>query len=85
MKKTLYRTQILVEFISDEPINSDSDLDALVYEASEGSLSMRTTDKVQNKPIKGMAAVRALDAHGTDYEFFGIDNKGNATDEDEEE
>jgi len=67
----------MVEFISEYPINSDSDMSALVNEAETGDLSMRTTDKVSNKPIKGKAAVKALGEHGTDCEFFMIDSNGN--------
>ena len=77
MKKKLYKTQILVEFISEYPINSDSDMSSLINEAENGDLSMRTTDKLSNKVIKGKQAVKALDEHGTDNEFFGIDSEGN--------
>lgn len=77
MKKTIYKTVIQVEFLSEYPIDSNSDMSALIYEAEEGDLSMRTTDKVSNKPIKGKSAVKALKDHGTDLEFFMIDENGN--------
>lgn len=77
MKKTIYKTVIQIELLSEEPIDSSSDMSALIYEAEEGELSMRTIDKVDNKPLKGKSAVKALKEHGTDLEFFKMDENGN--------
>jgi len=76
MKKTLFKTQFLVEFISDEPIE-DENLSELVDAATFGELSMIKMDVVKNEPIKGKEAVENIKKHGTDTEFFGIDEKGN--------
>ena len=77
MKKTLYVNRILLEFVSEEPIDSDTKMETLIEDAVSGDLSMITFDKVVNKPVKGMRAVKVLDEHGTDYEFFGMDKFGN--------
>lgn len=77
MKKTLYKTVVVVEVLSEEPIGGKMTLSDVLYECEEGSMSMLTLDKVCDKPIKGVKAVKELDLHGTDYEFFGMDSKGN--------
>lgn len=81
-KKTLYRTVVTLEFLSEEPIN-DMSLEDMVYQASEGDLSMRTKDKVVGRPIVGNMAVKALGEHGTDLEFFNIDSRGYDTQDDD--
>jgi len=83
-KKTLYKTVVTLEFLSDEPINEMS-LEDMVYQASEGDLSLRTKDKVSDKPIIGKMAVKALAEHGTDLEFFNIDSRGYDTQDDDYE
>lgn len=77
MKKTIYKTVIQIELLSEYPIDSSSDMSALINEAETGDLSMRTIDKVSNKPIKGKKAIEALAEHGTDLAFFMMDENGN--------
>lgn len=76
MKKTIYKSTFIVEVLSDQPIESMSLID-IAEGGVDGDLSIITTDKVNNKPVKGIFAVRELQKHGSDTEFFGMDSKGN--------
>ena len=80
MKKTLYKTVIVVEVLTEEPIGSGMSLSDIVSEGDIGSFSILTYDKVNDKPIKGIRAVKEMKLHGSDTEFFMMDEKGNEID-----
>jgi hypothetical protein len=77
MKKTIYKTVFTVEVLSDEPIGSGMSLSDIASEGDDGSLSIMTKDVYNDKPIKGIRAVRELEKQGTDPEFFMMDDQGN--------
>lgn len=77
MKKKLYKSVIIVEVLSEEPIESSQSLADIVSEGDTGSYSIMSYDKINNKEIKGIRAVREMKLHGSDVEFFGMDSKGN--------
>jgi hypothetical protein len=81
-KKTLYKTVVRLEFLSEEPIG-DMSMEDMIYNASEGDLSLLTEVMVLDKPIIGKMAVKELENHGTDLEFFNIDSRGYDTQDDD--
>jgi hypothetical protein len=83
MKKTIYKTVIQLEFLSEEPFDVNSDLENLIYEGYEGDLSMYRAPIMSNKPIKGKRAVAELEKHSSSFEFFEMDEEGNKIDDDE--
>lgn len=81
MKKTIYKTVIVVEVLSEEPIGSEMNLSEIVEEGETGSFSIMTYDKINDKPLKGIRAVREMNLHGSDVSFFGMDEKGNVSED----
>lgn len=79
-KKTLYRSVIQLEILSEEPIESMS-LEEIAEECVNGSFSGVHEFKVQNQVVKGIKAARLTIAQGSNTEFFGMDDKGNELDE----
>jgi hypothetical protein len=51
MKKQLYRTVILIEVLSEEPIPEHSSLDDIVGECNDGEFSCIVNTLICNKPI----------------------------------
>lgn len=82
MKKKLYKSVIVIEVLSEEPIESSQSLSDIVSEGDTGSYSIMSYDKINNKEIKGIKAVREMKLHGSDVEFFGMDERGNDISED---
>jgi hypothetical protein len=79
-KKTIYRTVLMLEVLSPDPITDGISLETIVYESMEGSFSLGMSTKVDNQPVEGAKAVRIIKAHGSDPEFFQMDNDGNDID-----
>lgn len=82
-KKVLYRTVIQIEVLSEEPIPEDMELNDILYKCSEGAYSCRTKDLVENKEVVGKRAVKMLEEHGSDPEFFQMDSRGYDTSDDD--
>lgn len=83
MEKKLYRTVIRFEVLSDEPIDiANMNLSNIVNETIFGGWSGNVQIKTENEVIRGRDAVLCVLEHGTDPEFFGMDNDGNETDYD---
>lgn len=76
MKKTIYKNVFIVEVLSEEPIENMELID-IANEGVDGRFSIITHDKINDKEIKGIRAVREMDKHGSCVEFFGMDNNGN--------
>ena len=79
-KKTIYKTVIQIEFLSDEPLNDNDNLDDLIYRAYQGDLSSKESTVLLNRPLNGRQAVNAIKNQGSDTEFFGIDSRGEEID-----
>ena len=79
-KKTIYKTIIQVEVLSEEPIHESMSLDQIEEECNTGSFSGIHTIIVSNKPIKGIAAVKEMRKQGSSPEFFQMDENGNDID-----
>jgi hypothetical protein len=84
-KKTLYRSVISFEVISEEPIPDGMTLGDIQDECDEGSYSGAHEYKVQNQPVIGKRAVKLVVAQGSDPEFFQMDSNGNDLNEDEDD
>ena len=76
MKKTIYKTKVTIEILSDEPVNDNISLKDIQYEITDGQWSGKITHG-ESKPLKGKPAVKEILNHGTDPEFFFMDDKGN--------
>jgi len=74
-KKTLYRNVIVLEVLSEEPINGMS-IDDIQDECQNGSFSGIHHFKVTNRALIGGVAVKECLKHGTDVEFFQMDANG---------
>ena len=81
MKKTIYRTVIKLEVLSDDPIPAGMTLGNIIEESIEGEFSTASEITVDNKPISGKKAVNHILNQGSDTSFFGMDDNGNETDE----
>jgi hypothetical protein len=84
-KKTLYRTLIQVEVLSEEPIPEDMTLDQIEEECNTGSFSGVHDYIVRNKKVKGIEAVTLVLKQGSSPDFFQMDENGNDLKEQEEE
>lgn len=81
MKKKLYRTIIQFEVLSEDPIDSNNiSLADIVYETMDGDWSGNIQFQKENEAVTGKDAVKLVLDHGTDPEFFGMDNDGNEID-----
>jgi hypothetical protein len=78
MKKTIYKTIIMVEILSESPIEHSMLLSEIASEGDDGCFCLSTKDtKISNKPFKGIRAVRELENQGSYAGFFNMDEKGN--------
>ena len=75
-KKTIYKTIIRVEVLSDSPIG-DVDMQTIVNETENGDWSGKNYTVIQDKPLTGKKAVDAVLEQGSDTEFFQMDEDGN--------
>jgi hypothetical protein len=79
--KKLYRTVIQIEVLSDEPYNG-SDLETIAYDITDGHCSGLISDVTRNQILEGSDAVAEVRKHGTDLEFFDMDENGTELDVD---
>jgi hypothetical protein len=77
MKKTIYKSVIQIEVLTEEPIDKNTSLIYIFHEAEFGSYSMIRINKELNKPLKGIGAAREIRNQGTNIGFFGMDENGN--------
>ena len=84
MKKTIYRTVLMVEVLSEEPIPTTMSLGDIAADGDYGEYSLMYTRKVDNKPVSGKAAANLVQRQGSDTEFFNMDLLGNDIIEDDE-
>lgn len=79
MKKTIYKTVIQIEILSDEPIEAPETLtlDQIDYEITGGAWSGDRKVTTANKPLKGVKAADAVLNQGSSPDFFQMDEAGN--------
>ena len=77
MKKKLYKTIVTFEVLSSEPISGDATIDDLLYECDNGECSGYFPAAEMNIELEGEDAVNEVKKHGTDAEFFLMDENGN--------
>ena len=78
MKKAkIYKTVIQIKVLSLEPISNDEPLSSIIYEGADGGYSLIREDKILNRPIKGIKAVKEIINQGSDPVFFMMDENGN--------
>jgi len=75
MKKKLYKSIFTLEVLSEEPISEYDELHNIIYECDTGMYSGFREDIV-NIEIEGKDAVKEVEKHGTDLDFFQMDENG---------
>lgn len=75
-KKTLYKSILKIEILSDEPIPEETSLQKILHETDEGMWSGKREWNDRNVQVTGINAVKECDKHGTDTDFFYMDGKG---------
>lgn len=78
--RKFYKTKIVVEVLSEAPVNFDS-LEEVAYSITDGGCSGQW-NVVKTTELNGKQIVKALDAQGSASEFFMLDDKGNDLSED---
>jgi len=76
-KKTIYRTVIEIEVLSDEPIPEGMSLNDIEDECNEGSFSGVHDYKIRNEKLVGQDAANATLKQGSSPDFFQMDENGN--------
>jgi hypothetical protein len=77
MKKTIYKTTILLEILHE--IKGEVDgmgMEAIAREMMDGSFSGASTITEDSIPLEGEEAVKHIIGQGSDPEFFGMDKNG---------
>jgi hypothetical protein len=83
MHKTIYRTVIRYEVLSETPIPDNMTMGDIERECDEGEYSGKFLDnEATNEPLTGKVAADKVKEHGTDTEFFNMDAEGNDIDAD---
>jgi len=73
-KKTLYKTTYTIEVLTEENVNYDlSDLSDVITDGEASGHEFRT----KTVKVVGKDAVKECKKHGTDPEFFQMDEEGN--------
>ena len=80
LDRKYYKTQILVEIVSEEPIDDGIGLGDLVRDCVDGPHSFEWNFVNNSEVITGQHASSILQHHGSDPEFFRLDDKGNELD-----
>lgn len=84
--KTIYKTTIKVEILTDEPVDfGQESLKSICYEMDEGEWSGKIDIVKQNTQLKGKKAVSEVKKQGSDPSFFNLDEDGNDLDEEVED
>jgi len=85
-KKKIYRTIIQIEVLSEKQFPKDGlSLSDIEYEITDGDCSGKIETTLLNEEIIGERAVAFVKAHGSDSEFFQMDEEGNELDESDED
>lgn len=77
MKKTIYKSVLTIEVLSDIPLPENVSLTDIVYEITDGDMSGLVNWKKRNIPIKGKKAIKEVVLQGSDPGFFNMDENGN--------
>lgn len=84
-ERKFYKTVIQVEVLSEEPFEFE-DLEEVRYEIKYGECSGKIDTIVSNEELDGPTTAKALIAHASEPEYFGLDKNGNdAVDVDEDD
>ena len=76
MAKKIYKTIVQVEILSDEPyiVGSIDDIARDISSGGESGYSEVIEDRIE---LSGKKAVKEIKKHGSDPEFFSMDEDGN--------
>lgn len=80
-KKTIYRSVIEFEILSEEPIPDGMTLGEIDEECNTGSFSGIHAYKTRNTKLVGKRAAKAVLRQASDPEFFQMDADGNNLDD----
>ena len=74
-ERKFYRTVVEVVILSEEPVHSDTDLDVIHYQITNGDWSGEV--KVQDSvPVDGKTMASMLEEQGSDPSFFQLTAAG---------
>lgn len=75
-KKKYYRTIIKLEVLSEDPYEFQ-DIESTAFDITQGECSGEVSLPVISQELSGKKMAKALQAQGSDPEFFGLDADGN--------
>jgi len=78
-KRKFFKATFKVEVLSEEPLTGSESLADLSYMTIEGDCS-GAHELIKQDTLNGKQAAKALQAQGSDPEFFQIDENGNDVD-----
>jgi hypothetical protein len=73
--RKFYRTTIVLQVLSEEPIPNPNDLEAVLYEMTEGGWSGEVKN-AKMEEMDGCTTAQALLDQGSAPEFFGLTEDG---------
>ena len=82
MKQKIYRTIISIEVLSSDPISGEATIEDLLYECDKGECSGLHRTVELNTELEGEVAVKEVRKHGSDPDFFMMDENGDSYDYD---
>jgi len=81
MKGKVYKSVLKVEILSEDPYPEVMTLNQVAFDIVEGECSGVIEWESLNAELHGEEAVKECDKHGSDPEFFQIDENGNKIEE----
>jgi hypothetical protein len=75
MSKKFYKTTIMVEVLSEEPLPNDMSLQDIAFGITDGDWSGHW-EISEMKPLNGKETADALVAQGSDPSFFNLSDEG---------
>lgn len=81
MKGKLYKSVLKVEILSEEPYPDVMSLNQVAFDIVEGECSGVIEWDYLNAELHGTEAVKECEKHGSDPEFFQMDEDGNKIEE----
>jgi hypothetical protein len=78
--RKFYRSRVVVEVLSEDPLPPDVSLATIANQITEGDWSGQVDNDDINEEVDGPTMAKLLQAQGSDPEFFQLDDDGNDID-----
>lgn len=76
-QRKIYKSVLKIEILSDEPIHENASLESVQEAIEYGPSSGKISWEKRNIQVTGIDAVKECNKHGTDTDFFEMDDHGN--------